>query len=209
MEKTISRNEAIQLFEGHFKNAKGNNYFNKELWKKHSLQVAHGSEILAESLSLSKEEAFVNGLLHDIGKAINPNPKKHAIAGYELLKKETFLSAAQTALTHDFPEKNLQFSLDDGLIDDNEMERLQKIFAKIDYRLIDKIVQIIDVIAMPDGFVLMEKRMLNAVMRCGKLTKTLEQIIRASQVNIKEINGILGYSFYKCLPNVIENSLSF
>lgn len=180
--------------------------FNRDFWRKHSLIVAEGASVIAGKLGWDADHYFALGLFHDIGKAIDPRPKKHALAGFQWLMDKGLPQHARIAITHDFPDKDLGPAIRSGMLDAREIEMVKSILEGLEYDLADRIVQVCDVTAFPDGFVLMEKRILNAVIRYGQFTETLAQIIMTSYENIRIIDQALGTSVYSVLPGVVENT---
>ncbi len=181
--------------------------FDRELWRGHCNRTAEAAEIIAARLDgMDPEQAFVCGLLHDIGKCVDPAPKRHSIAGYRYLNDLGYTDCARTALTHDFPVIHADSWRREGLLTDAEIAFVVPILNDLRFDLYDWLIQVCDVISLPDGWVLMEKRMLRAAMRYGCLSESLSDIIRASDENIRTLNSRLGRSIYSLLPGVVEHS---
>lgn len=201
-----TKTEAIHLFEDIWRETQNAEIFDRELWKQHSYLVAQGAACIAARLSGGDaEKAFALGLLHDIGKARDYRGKKHALEGYRLLMEQGYSAAAYAALTHDFPVKAFDIHRQEALLTDEEVEFVVSVLDPYDYTLFDRIVQVCDAISMPQGFVLMEKRMMTAVLRYG-LSESMKQIIHAAYKNMAFIEERLGCSVYAVLPQVIENT---
>jgi putative nucleotidyltransferase with HDIG domain len=198
--------EAVDLFETVWNGTENHGIFDRNLWKQHSYLVAEGAaQVVAKLPDGDPEKAFALGLLHDLGKAKDSRGKKHAIEGYHLLMQAGYADAAYAALTHDFPIKEFDIHRQESLLDDQELDMVVAILTPYTYTLYDRVVQVCDVISMPHGYVLMEKRMLTAILRYG-LSRSLHQIVEAAYANIAAIEEHLDGSFYATLPGVVENT---
>lgn len=100
MEK-LSIEEAYKLLEEAPRN-------NKELWIKHSVNVAIVAERLADQLNLDGKKAYVLGLVHDIGRRAREHVGlRHIIEGYNYLKDLGYEEEGRVCLTHTFYARNL------------------------------------------------------------------------------------------------------
>lgn len=205
----MTASEATCLFESVWNETCNDGIFDRQRWKQHSYLVAEGAACIAERMAdLDTEKAFALGLMHDIGKAFDWRGKKHALEGYNFLYSRGYIEAAYAALTHDFPVKEFELHRQETLLDAVELEYVIAALESYDYTIYDRIVQVCDVVSMPHGYVLMEKRMLAAILRYGGMSASLQQIIEASYANMRYLEKQLGTSVYAALPDVAENTFA-
>lgn len=78
--------------------------FNPRIWIEHVEFVAQNAKVLATFCrGLNPDDAYILGLLHDIGIRSDTDGKTfRALSGYQYLKKLGFDDAARIALTHAF-----------------------------------------------------------------------------------------------------------
>ena len=78
---------------------------------------------------------------------------------------------------------------------------------QIDYDRYDRLIQLCDSLALPSGFCLMEKRLVDVVMRYGTNPLTIPKW--KAYFTIKDdFEGEIGGSIYALLPGVVENTFS-
>lgn len=205
-----SKTGALALFDQVWQAACCAPGFDRDLWRGHCTHTAEAAEIIACHLDgVCPEKAFACGLLHDIGKHVDPSPKRHSIAGYKFLSALGYSEAARVALTHDFPDTDLGVLRDEHLLDEEEIAFVQPLLEALEFDVYDRLIQVCDVISLPEGYVLMEKRMLRAALRYGQLTESLKRIIAASDANLRYFEARLGRSLYAVLPGVVDNTFGF
>ncbi len=198
-----NKTTAVQLLDELYERTESKEgLMDRELWRAHSFRVAESAALIAEKIAgIEVEAAFVFGLLHDIGKGIDYLAKKHALEGYRYLNRLGYREAAYVALTHDFPIKEFEIHRQEALLTEDELATVMQLLQSHEYSVYDRLIQVCDVISLPQHYVLMEKRMLLAVLRSG-LSDSLKQIIEASYENIRFIESLLGASIYSVLPGV-------
>ena len=70
-------------------------------WVQHSRFAAQAAELIARAHpDLDADQAFVLGLLHDIGRRGGPSGLRHSLDGYRYLLVQGFPGAARICLTH-------------------------------------------------------------------------------------------------------------
>jgi hypothetical protein len=175
-------------------------------WVAHSRLVAQGARLIAEHHpGLDPESAYIVGLLHDIGRRFGVAHMKHALDGYTFLMAEGFPSASRISLTHSFPDKTLPSqSTWDGTPE--EYCFFMEMLASFVYDPYDRLIQLMDCLALPDGFCLMEKRFVDVTLRYGFNDHTTQRWKAYFAVK-KEIETALGFSVYRLLPGIVETSL--
>lgn len=77
-------------------------------WEQHSLSVADNAKRIAQKAGLNPENAYVMGLLHDIGRSAGVSGIRHIFDGYNLMTSLGEPEIARICLTHSFPVKNIR-----------------------------------------------------------------------------------------------------
>lgn len=136
-------------------------------WREHSKGVARAAKTIAEAIGLDGEKAYFLSLMHDIGRYEGPRGLHHAIAGYDLLMEKGWPDAAKIAITHSFPTQSLEHFGGGALdVSETEMAVILHVLAQPmdDY---DRLIQLCDAITWGEGVCLMEKRLVDVVVRHG------------------------------------------
>ena len=180
---------------------------NPGAWVSHSRFAAKAAEAIAsETPGLEPQTAFILGCLHDIGRREGVTHMRHVLDGFNFLAGQGFEDAARVCLTHSFPIKNVEAI--PGAWEDcslTELEFIQGYLDRIEYNEYDKLIQLCDALALPSGYCLMEKRLVDVTLRYGTNEYTL--LRWKAYMNIKnEFEQILKKSIYDCLPGVVENT---
>lgn len=174
-------------------------------WREHSKGVARAAQKIAEAIGLDGEKAYFLGLMHDIGRYEGPRGLHHAIAGYDLLMKKGWTEAARISITHSFPTASIAH-FGGGALDVSE-EEMATILRVLDQPFddYDRLIQLCDAISWGEGVCLMEKRLVDVVVRHGafegmdvKWRKWLE--IKA------DFERRMGHSLYDLFPEAAENT---
>jgi hypothetical protein len=179
---------------------------NPGAWVEHSRYVARAAEaIAAHHPALDPEAAFILGYLHDIGRRAGVSGMRHVMDGYTFLIKKGFNDAARICLTHSYPTKRAHSVLVkwDGL--EAQLEFIRDFLARIEFDDYDKLIQLCDALALPTGFCLMEKRLVDVALRYGTNEYSVPRW-KAYLSLQKEFEKAIGSSIYKLLPGVVENT---
>ena len=173
-------------------------------WRDHSLAVARAAELLADQLpGLDKNMAYVLGSLHDIGRRFGVTGMRHVYDGYLFLKEMGFDDAAQINLTHSFPIKQVQAVFGKWDCTDDELSFIQSYLDSVEYTLYDRLIQLCDSLALPEGFCLIEKRFVDVALRYGVNEFTVTKWKAYLEIK-QEIERLLGHSIYDVLPGAVE-----
>ena len=140
-------------------------------WVDHSRVAGRAAETIAQKCGLDKEKAYISGLLHDIGYYSyrdGKSEKDHIFAGYDFMMKEGFEDIANICLSHSFAYQDIK-SLSSSYIkcNDEETALITKFLAETVYNDYDKLIQLCDALCLPQGVVIMEKRLMEVAMRKG------------------------------------------
>lgn len=143
------RHTAFQILEEGWKRNPGP-------WKDHSLTAARCAEAIAKRLqargvSIDPEKAFILGLLHDIGRREGVTYLAHVIDGYDYLMGLGYDEPARICLTHSFPEKDVNTYIGKHDVSPEQERRIAALLDSFAYDDLDRLIQLSDCIAMPDG----------------------------------------------------------
>lgn len=177
-------------------------------WVAHSQFVAQAAERLAARLpGLDPQRCHIFGLLHDIGRRFGIAGMRHVRDGYHFLAQRGFAEAARICLTHSYPLPDARWGSDrwDGSAE--EYEFVQTYLKDITYTDEDRLLQLCDALALPSGFCLIEKRLLDVTLRYGFSAFTIDKWKAILQIQ-KDFEAKLGQSIYDLLPGVVENTFA-
>jgi hypothetical protein len=175
-------------------------------WVQHSRFVGQAAEAIACHVQdLDPEAAYILGLLHDVGRRAGSSDMRHILDGYTFLAGQGFDDAARICLTHSYPVQKLEAMAGkwDGSPQDQEFVRAY--LAGCTYDAYDRLIQLCDAVALPCGFCLLEKRVVDVALRHGvnEYSVLRWQAFLAIQ---QEYEKLAGQSIYRLLPGVVENT---
>lgn len=175
-------------------------------WVPHSRNVALAARLIAENHpDLDPERAYILGLLHDIGRQTGPNQDRHILDGYDILMNLGSSDAAQIALTHSFPMQNpAELLAWDG--SESELERLTRLLESASYTAEDRLLQLCDNLALPEGCCILEKRMVDIALRYPFSPLLIEKWRFVFGIKA-EFDQAVGQSIYRLLPGITETTL--
>lgn len=175
-------------------------------WADHSRYVALACENIAKRCRhLDTDEAYILGLLHDIGRYAGVTSERHLIDGYRYCMERGWEKAAQICISHAFMIQDIETSI--GVFD---MPPEDKVFMaefvkRAQYDDYDLLVQLCDSLALPTGFCLLEKRFVDVAIRYRTHPATVDRW--KAVLNIKaHFEEILDCSIYEVLPGAVQNS---
>lgn len=165
MEGKIMRYPTIEEAEALLNEAAG---MNPGEWVAHN-QVAGlcASMIASNCAGMDEQKAYVLGLLHDIGRRFGNSDLKHVIYGYKFMLEKKYEDCARICLTHSFPYKDIRSYNGQNDCQNEESNFLQNYIDTVEYDEYDKLIQLCDAMAYPTGPCLMEKKLVDVVMRKG------------------------------------------
>ena len=178
-------------------------------WIDHSLYVGKAAELIAkEDKDLDSNVALILGMLHDIGRRYGVTNERHSIDGYKFAMEKGYDLWARICMTHGYLCKNV-----DDICGKKDCTVEERNFAKeylnnIEFTAYDKLIQLCDALALPSGFCLLEKRIVDVVMRYGFNEFTLKKWKATFEIQ-KYFEERIGTSIYSILPNVKETTFGF
>ena len=137
-------------------------------WKDHSVVTAQCAyKIAAYCPDLDEATAYILGLLHDIGRRFGFSYIRHVLDGYLYLMSLGYEEAAKISITHSFPVKSLEMYVGEWDVSKQELAQIQGLLDFYEYDDYDRLIQVCDSIAMPNGPVDMITRMEDVKHRYG------------------------------------------
>ena len=141
---------------------------NPGAWVQHSIYTAKAAHLIAGQLpDLDPTTAYILGILHDIGRREGVTDMRHTLDGYTCLMASGFDDAARICLTHSFPIKYIHAGSGKWDCSDEELQFIEKFLAEVEYNEYDRLIQLCDALALPSGFCLIEKRLVDVALRRG------------------------------------------
>jgi len=177
-------------------------------WVDHPLHAGTAARVLAGKVpGLDCDVAFSLGALHDIGRRFGRTKMRHCLDGYKYLMALGYDDAARICLTHSFPWKHIDAVFGEWDCNGEEKLFVADYLAQAEYTAYDKLIQLCDALAMPSGFCLLEKRMVEVAVRCGTNQYTAAKW-KATFACKAEFEQVMGASIYTWLPGVVENTFN-
>jgi hypothetical protein len=175
-------------------------------WVEHSRYVARAASLIARHMpALDAEAAYILGLLHDIGRREGVTMMRHIVDGYRFMVGEGFPDAARICLTHSFPVRTMETTPGAWDCSAEEYAFVAEQIAGIVFDTYDRLLQLCDSLALPNGFCLLEKRFVDVTMRYGFSDVTVERW-RATLALKRDFEAAVGVSIYALLPGVAETT---
>lgn len=185
------------------------NKLNPGQWIEHSIYVGKAAELIAkEDKELDGDIALALGMLHDIGRRYGVTSMRHSIDGYKFAIQKGYNLLARVCITHSFPYKNIDAVFGKWDCSEEEYKFVKEYLDNIDLSAYDKLIQMCDALALPTGYCLIEKRMLDVAMRHGVNEYTIEKWKATFDIQ-KYFEKRIGKAIYSILPNVVENTFGF
>ena len=141
---------------------------NNGLWISHSKTAGLCAKSIAQKCyNLDPDSAYILGLLHDIGRREGITDMKHIIDGYNFMKSLGYEDNARICLTHSFPLKNIKSYTGQNDCTEDETKFIMEFLTKTEYNDYDKLIQLCDALALPNGATYIEKRLVDVTLRRG------------------------------------------
>jgi hypothetical protein len=169
-------------------------------WVPHSLFVARAAAAIAAAVpGMDADSAYTMGLLHDIGRRAGIMDMYHILTGYRYLLSFGYPSAARICITHCFPLQDIRAVGDNWDGSPQELEFIAAYINPLVYDHYDRLIQLCDALAKPDGFCLLEQRFVDVALRRGINAFTLDRW-RATIDIQRQFEAECGVSIYRLLP---------
>jgi putative nucleotidyltransferase with HDIG domain len=177
-------------------------------WVSHSKNVARAAERIAGRIeAIDTDRAFVSGLLHDIGRRNGRTQNRHLIDGYRYLTEAGHSVLARVCITHAFPLQDPRALFGSWeYTTAEERQFVEDYVRECQYDDYDRLMQLCDHLAVAEGFVILEKRMVDVAIRYGVIDLTVQKWKAA--MSLKErFDGLAGINIYSLLPGIAETTL--
>lgn len=175
-------------------------------WGDHSRYVARACEIIAARCGMDGEQAYLLGLLHDIGRYPGVTGIRHMYDGYVFCKNMGWDKAAQVCLTHGYLiQEDPGAIIGPNDLTEAEREEVGRIVGETVYDDYILLAQLCDALALSTGFCLLEKRWIDVVMRYGPHPANVRRWKRTLEIKAM-FESRMGCSVYDVLPGVVENT---
>ncbi len=140
---------------------------NPGLWGNHSRVAARCAEKIAVAAEMDREQAYVLGLLHDIGRRFGIRHLGHVSDGYRYMTELGYPAVARICLTHSFNLPTLDVYVGKRDITPEQQGEIQTLLDGIQYDDYDRLIQLCDCLAGTEGVMDMEARMADVKRRYG------------------------------------------
>lgn len=175
-------------------------------WADHSRYVALACWNIARRCpDLNENDAYIYGILHDIGRYAGVTSEKHLIDGYRYCTERGWEKAAQICISHAYMIQDIASSISVFDIPAEDKAFLADFVKNAVYDDYDRLVQLCDALALPTGFCLLEKRFVDVALRYG-VHPAMPDRWRAVLAIKAHFEEKMGCSIYACLPGAAENS---
>jgi len=173
---------------------------NPGAWAAHSRFVARAAASIAAAVpGMDANAAYIVGLLHDIGRREGVMDMYHILTGYRYLMGLGYPDAARICLTHCFPLQDIRAVGDNWDGTPEELAFVAGYIEPLVYDDYDRLIQLCDALALPDGFCLLEQRFVDVALRRGINDFTLDRW-RATFEIMRSFEARCASSIYSLLP---------
>lgn len=174
-------------------------------WVGHSRNTAKAAGFIAAACpGMEEESAYVLGLLHDIGRREGVSKLHHTLNGYKYMMELGYTYSARICLTHSFSVKEV--SLFKGRdCTDEEVAFIQSYIDETEYSDYDRLIQLCDLLALPNGLCLIEKRIVDISLRHG-VSENSTRKWKAVFTLKNYFESKIGKSIYSLLPGIVETT---
>ena len=136
-------------------------------WGDHSRVAAMCAERIAAASGMDSEKAYVLGLLHDIGRKFGIYHIPHVYNGYHYMMELGYEDVARVCLSHSFSTPDFRTYIGMFDLEEEKLLEMKKLLAGMVYDDYDRLIQLCDALAMAEGVVDIETRMLDVKRRYG------------------------------------------
>ena len=136
-------------------------------WGDHSRVAALCAERIAMASGMDSEKAYVLGLLHDIGRKFGIYHIPHVYNGYHYMMELGYEDVARVCLSHSFSTPDFRTYIGKFDLEEEKLLEMKKLLAGMVYDDYDRLIQLCDALAMAEGVVDIETRMLDVKRRYG------------------------------------------
>jgi len=177
---------------------------NPGAWIEHSRYTAFVCERIAQYCPhLDKEKAYLLGLLHDIGRYVGVVSERHLLEGYLLCHENGWDEVARICVTHSYMLQDITSSIGVWDVSDEDYQLMKIVIETSEYNDYDRLVQLADALALPTGVCIIEKRLVDVVLRYGFHPHTIARWRKTFEIK-NYFEAIMGLSIYQVLCEPTE-----
>jgi hypothetical protein len=178
-------------------------------WVQHSRLAAQAAEAIAgHHPELDPDNAYILGLLHDIGRREGIFSLRHLVDGYSYLIRQGYPDAARVCISHGLVLPNIDSLVGKKDFIPEQRAILEEFLAGLEYTPYDRLVQLCDVLALPTGFCLVETRLVDVALRYGVNPYSVERWKATLRIK-RQFEQAIGQSIYAVLPGEVTLSYPF
>ena len=175
-------------------------------WIEHSRNTAQAARLIAsQDPRLDPDTAYLFGYLHDIGRREGVTYIRHILDGYNYLCAMGYSEPARMCMARSCPYPCVDAYLGERDCAPAGLDFINQYIKGVCYTPYDRLIQLCDSLALPDGFCLIEKRLVDVALRYGTNSHTVLKWKAVFAVQA-EFEAVIGGSIYSLLDGVIENT---
>lgn len=169
-------------------------------WTEHSRFCALACRNIAEKIpTLDAGNAYIFGLLHDIGRRVGICQEKHLIEGFRYCTRFGWTKLAQICISHAFMIPDINFGVGKLDVPAEDVAFMADFLARAEYDDYDRLVQLCDGLALPSGFCFLETRLIDVALRYGVPAAMLPRWKKLFEIKA-DFEAAAGCSIYDLLP---------
>lgn len=176
-------------------------------WSEHSRTAARIAAAIAEKTPhLLPEEAYVRGLLHDIGRRFGGKGMRHIFDGARYLTELGYPALARISLTHSFPFGDMDSAFGFEDIHTEQCTWLENYLKRSPMDDYDRLIQLVDALASAEGPCLLEQRFVDVALRYGVYEKITDKW--QGYIDLKAyFDRLTGGNIYRLMDGLSDNIL--
>ncbi|HET6429736.1 MAG TPA: HD domain-containing protein [Phycisphaerae bacterium] len=175
-------------------------------WVSHSEHAGRAARAIAAAIDgLDPQAAQVFGMLHDIGRAAGVSRLRHVMDGYRAMTEAGWDAVGRICLTHSFPVPEMHYYAGANDCTGADAAFLAEFLAGTTYDDYDRLIQLCDALCLPNGFSLLEKRLVDVALRYGTNEHTVPKWRTWFAIKA-DFDARVGGNVYDLLPGIVENT---
>ncbi|PTY39742.1 HD domain-containing protein [Brachyspira hampsonii] len=180
-------------------------------WAEHSRYTAKAARIIAshynknsKNKKLDEDNAYIFGLLHDIGRYTGISSERHLIDGYKYCIKYGWDKLAQICISHAFMTQDINTAIGKFDMSEDDYNFMKEFISNAVYDDYDLLIQLCDSLALPTGFCILEKRFIDVALRYGTFPQSALRWKKVFEIK-SYFESTIGTSIYNLLPNIKDS----
>ncbi|MEI0518837.1 HD domain-containing protein [Brachyspira murdochii] len=180
-------------------------------WAEHSRYAAKAARIIAshynknaKNKKLDEDNAYIFGLLHDIGRYTGISAERHLIDGYKYCIKYGWDKLAQICISHAFMIQDINTAIGKFDMPEDDYNFMKEFISNAVYDDYDLLIQLCDSLALSTGFCILEKRFIDVALRYGTFPQSALRWKKVFEIK-SYFENTIGDSIYNLLPNIRDN----